>query len=99
MPYLLCKEPLSDFRVEYYDSKKLSDLQSLLNLNLNPIPLGSGIVMLVQLSNEFDVPNVIYDDSVFYGKIYFVKASSNRILDISFDDLIPFLDSLNFNSE
>ncbi len=100
MPTILIKRPFSPFMDLFSKNKVLSDLQQELGLNLSTVPIGSGYYLLVQTGNKLiDPVNVVHDGCAYHGTVYVIKASVNKILDITIDDLPYIIDSVDLNDE
>ena len=83
---VIIKRPYSDLKVIEVKSKTLYDLEKELDINVKPIKIGNGLILLVQRDIEFDVPNMILQDVTVYGTAYFIKAGQNRISELNIDD-------------
>lgn len=91
MPNILMKRPGSSYKIEFCSSKVFPDLENEIGYRLFTISIGRGLFLLVQTNNSFiDTINVTYDDNAYYGTIYVIKASMNKIKDIAMED-IPYI--------
>lgn len=88
MPNIFLKRPDSPFKYDYVSSKNLADLSREVNLSLISVPLGRGFYMLAQTRNEYDNINLIHDNIAYFGQLFIIKATQNKIVDIEKEDLV-----------
>jgi hypothetical protein len=99
MPTIIIKRPHSSPKIIDVVSKNLPDLYTELNIRAIHEPIGTGLVLIVQRNTEYDEPNIIYEGKCILGTIYVVRATKERITDISGNDLDYFFECVDFLTE
>ena len=91
MPNILIKRPSSSYKIEFFSSKVYSDLENEIGYRLLNIAIGRGFYLLVQSNNSLiDTINVSHDNNAYFGTVYVIKATMNKITDI-FPEDIPYI--------
>lgn len=91
MPKIIFKRPQSNPSIIDVSSSSLSDLYRELDFFGTYESIGTGMLLLFQLSNEYDDPNIIYEGKGILGAVYAVRATKSKIVDIDSEDLEYFL--------
>ena len=90
MPKIIIKRPHSTPQLIHADSKTLTDLYKELNFRGTHESIGTGMIILVQTSNEYDEPNIIYNGNGILGTVYAVRAGKEKLMDADIGDLEYF---------
>lgn len=87
MPRIYKKSPGTPISTEFVESKSAAEIEKELNSQFLKIYIGHGLMLLGSPDFENGPLNVIHDAAGYYGSVYFLRITQQKVVDVCQDDL------------
>lgn len=88
MPFVFKKSPGGPFTKEFVQSKSAVEVERELDGRFVKSYIGHGLMMLGSTDFENGPLSVVHDAAGYFGSVYFLRITQNKVIDICQDDLI-----------
>lgn len=93
MSLIFKKSPGGPFSTEFAQNKSAAEVERELNGRFAKVYIGHGLMMLGSTDPENGPLNVIHDAAGYFGSVYFLRITQNKVIDVCQDDL-AFIDEV-----
>lgn len=87
MPLVFKKSPGGPFTNEFVQNKSAAEIEKELNGRFAKIYIGHGLMMLGSPNFEEGPLNVIHDAAGYFGSVYFLRITQQKVIDVFQEDL------------
>jgi len=88
MPLIFKKSPGGAITKEFVQNKSAAEVERELNGRFVKIYIGHGLMMFGSTDFENGPLNVIHDAAGYFGSVYFLRITQNKVIDVCQDDLV-----------